>query len=207
MAVNLNFNDVVSNAAQLYITGVANGTIGLPTLVAAGSVLVSNGTSSPPVWSASPEFRSGTNPQFLRVYNTFTDSSNYERAVIEWAAGVLNIGTNRAGTGVARPVQFQMGGTSVFNISTSGHLNWNTDNTYDIGSLSANRPRNIFAGASVTAGQNVNVGGTSGLYWASRSSMFAPADGVITLGNNASTGFNRLQFGGVTNSFAALKNN
>ena len=43
--------------------------------------------------------------------------------------------------------------------------------------------------------------------WITRSSIFSPSDGVIGLYNNAATDFNRLQFGGTTSSFPAIKRN
>ena len=48
--------------------------------------------------------RNGTNPQTSRIYNTFTDASNYERATIGWNTNVLQIGTEAAGTGTLRNV-------------------------------------------------------------------------------------------------------
>jgi hypothetical protein len=52
--------------------------------------------------------RNGTNPQSLRVYNTYTDDGNYERGGIGWIAtsGVLSIGTQAQGSGNLHPVQF-----------------------------------------------------------------------------------------------------
>lgn len=41
--------------------------------------------------------------------------------------------------------------------------------------------------------------------WTGRSGLFSPSDGVITLFNNATSDFTRLQFGGTTSSFPALK--
>jgi hypothetical protein len=48
--------------------------------------------------------RNGTNAQTFRVYNTYTDASNYERGVFDWTttANTLTIGTQVAGTGTAR---------------------------------------------------------------------------------------------------------
>jgi hypothetical protein len=67
--------------------------------------------------------RNGTNAQTFRVYNTFTDASNYERGKIEWASNVLRIGTEKAGTGTARALEFQTDGTTRLTIaSTSGDV-------------------------------------------------------------------------------------
>lgn len=49
--------------------------------------------------------RNGTNAQTLRIYNTFTDASNYERGIIAWNTNVLDIGTEAAGTGTRRQIK------------------------------------------------------------------------------------------------------
>jgi hypothetical protein len=51
--------------------------------------------------------RDGLNPQSLFVSNTHTDASNYERGGMWWDADALKIGTQDAGTGVARVVHVQ----------------------------------------------------------------------------------------------------
>lgn len=50
--------------------------------------------------------RNGVNAQVKRVYNTFTDASNYERGVFDWqaTANTLTIGPQAAGTGTLRGV-------------------------------------------------------------------------------------------------------
>jgi hypothetical protein len=48
--------------------------------------------------------RNGVNPQTHRIYNTYTDASNYERGVIGWSANALQIGTEALGTGTRRPI-------------------------------------------------------------------------------------------------------
>jgi hypothetical protein len=52
------------------------------------------------------EQRRTTNPQAFQIYNTFTDASNYERGVMRWSSNVLQIGAERAGTGIARTINF-----------------------------------------------------------------------------------------------------
>ena len=46
--------------------------------------------------------RNGVNAQTFRLYNTFTDSSNYERGFMRWNSNVLEIGAEGAGTGTQR---------------------------------------------------------------------------------------------------------
>jgi hypothetical protein len=49
--------------------------------------------------------RNGVNAQAFRVYNTFTDASNYERGFARWSSNELQIGTENAGTGAARDLR------------------------------------------------------------------------------------------------------
>jgi hypothetical protein len=66
------------------------------------------------------EQRNSTNAQTFRLYNTFTDASNYERGKMEWASNVLRIGTEKAGTGTARELDLQANGTTVLRVSSAG---------------------------------------------------------------------------------------
>jgi len=50
--------------------------------------------------------RNGTNAQEYRLYNTYTDASNYERGFLKWDANVFKIGTEYSGTGTERNLQF-----------------------------------------------------------------------------------------------------
>jgi hypothetical protein len=49
--------------------------------------------------------RRTTNPQTFRLYNTYTDSSNYERGVFDWTSNTLTVGAQAAGTGTLRAVK------------------------------------------------------------------------------------------------------
>jgi len=60
----------------------------------------------------------------------------------------------------------------------------------------------VSGSAWITGGVRVNGG--NAFVWDGRSQLLSPADGQVLLQNSASTGFSRLQFGGTTNSFAAL---
>ena len=108
--------------------------------------------------------RNGANAQTFRVYNTFTDASNYERLDISWSANVAMIQTQGAGSGATnRRLDIFSGGqlnlasqagSSLFLFTNgsarwyfdgaSGHLLANTDNAVDIGAAAATRPRNVF---------------------------------------------------------------
>ena len=58
--------------------------------------------------------RNTTNAQTLRIYNTFTDASNYERATIGWNSNILEIGQEYAGTGSPRNIQIKFGTNTVY---------------------------------------------------------------------------------------------
>lgn len=53
--------------------------------------------------------RNGTSSQIFRVYNTYTDASNYERAFFRWNTNIFEIGTDAAGTGTQRQLSFVLG--------------------------------------------------------------------------------------------------
>lgn len=61
--------------------------------------------------------------------------------------------------------------------------------------------------ATINATGNINAGAAQLLFWAGRSVMASPSDGVIEISNNAQTDFSRLQLGGTTSSFPAIKRN
>jgi hypothetical protein len=46
--------------------------------------------------------RRGANGQTFRIYNTFTDASNYERGFVRWESNRFEIGAEALGTGTAR---------------------------------------------------------------------------------------------------------
>jgi hypothetical protein len=77
--------------------------------------------------------RNGVNAQTFRTYNTYTDASNYERGVFDWTttANTLTIGTQNAGTGSARNLQFVVGGVTKidYGISSAGMWTINSGNT------------------------------------------------------------------------------
>jgi hypothetical protein len=116
--------------------------------------------------------RNSTNAQAFRVYNTYTDASNYERFSTSWAGNIVTLKTEAAGTGTEREVRFQAGvnggvlkidSAGAFTFGRQGVANYwfisagnfiaGTDNTYDIGASGATRPRTGYFGTSVVAPQ------------------------------------------------------
>jgi hypothetical protein len=66
--------------------------------------------------------RQGTTAQTYRIYNTYTDASNFERGFLRWSSNVLQIGTEKLGIGTARALAIQTDGTTRINIGSAGQL-------------------------------------------------------------------------------------
>ena len=62
--------------------------------------------------------RNGTNAQIFRLYNTFTDASNYERGFLRWSSNVFEVGPEAAGTGTARPMRITAATLKLPNLPT-----------------------------------------------------------------------------------------
>ena len=104
--------------------------------------------------------RNGTNRQVSRIYSTYTDASNGswveistnlygadQAGVMRKANGTgtsvtadLYLGSDISGGGII----FRAANTSVWRFSSAGNFESQTDNAYDIGAATANRPRNVF---------------------------------------------------------------
>ena len=113
--------------------------------------------------------RNGTNAQAYRLYNTYTDASNYERGKVEWSSNLFRIGTEAGGSGgtlrameldAGTYINFNLAGTNKFGIGGSSNISYQklafgSDNLHDIGSPAATRPRHIYAGSSITGPHNL----------------------------------------------------
>lgn len=77
-----------------------------------------------------------------------------------------------------------------------------TDNSFDIGAAGATSPRSGFFGTSLFVGGTTTTGL---LGHRTFGAISFSSDGVWALRDNATTSFGRLQFGGTTSAFPALK--
>jgi hypothetical protein len=90
--------------------------------------------------------RNGTNAQTFRVYNTFTDASNYERGFFRYVSNQLEIGHEAAGTGsasrevkivgiavkagtAANPADTFYSSSTLFGLPSGSVLAWASNNT------------------------------------------------------------------------------
>ena len=97
--------------------------------------------------------RNGANAQTSRIYNTFTDSSNYERLAFKWTSNTFQIQPEAAGTGVVRPLQFPANGLlNTPPVSLTG--TWFTG-----GQASTTKPQFLIEPAGTTS-NNFNIAGT-----------------------------------------------
>jgi hypothetical protein len=165
--IGVNFSGIVGVGTSLQF-GTGTGTTG-------GDITISREAANILAQS------NGSNAQTFRIYNTFTDASNYERGFLRWSSNVLQIGTEKLGTGTARNLEFQTDGSTRFYITTGGNF------------IVGNGDGTTQASAAIVWQGNARISATN------------TSTGVITLGNRDNNGFNRLQFGGTTSSFPALK--
>lgn len=106
--------------------------------------------------------RNGTNANVFRIYNTYTDSVNYERAIFDWKqiANTCVLGTQSQGSGAARTLRITS--ASVIDFAASGNnpslrfshnsLIPSADNVFVLGG-SSNRFASFYQnGAYVNAG-------------------------------------------------------
>lgn len=102
--------------------------------------------------------RNGTTAQTFRVYNTYTDASNYERGTMSFDSNILSIGFQGAGTGnIQRVVRLESLGTAFIDLDASANVRvyrdiiFNADNSNSIGTPTATRPASGYFGTSVTS--------------------------------------------------------
>lgn len=140
--VKFNVTDTNSAAASLLLDLQVGGASKFTISKSAGAVFGANFA----------EVRSGVSGQAFRVYNTYTSDTNYERLGIRWSGNDVFIETEVGTSGTRRPMFIRgqglyfggAGGANHWRIDTSGNFIAQTDNLYDIGAATANRPRNLF---------------------------------------------------------------
>lgn len=118
--------------------------------------------------------RNGTNAQTYRLYNTYTDASNYERAAIKWSTNVFSIGPEAAGTGTLRQMQFPLG-TATASTPLSITQTWNSAGTTFTG-IQANMTDTASAAGSLLL--DLQVGGAS-KFNVNKAGSVTPAANVV----------------------------
>ena len=96
-----------------------------PTLVIRDTEKVGIGTSSPVEKlevAGNIVTRNGTTATKLNLYETYTDSYNYELTSLEHNSGYFRINPNVGGTGTQSGIDLAVGGTSKLKIEPEGHV-------------------------------------------------------------------------------------
>ena len=127
--------------------------------------------------------RRATNSQAFYVYNNYISTGVYERGAFDWigSPGVLQIGTQHAGSGVPRGLQLLTSGTPRIDISAGGAIQFNSLYT--------------FPQVNGSSGQVLTTNGAGTLTWATPSGgggSAASPSGAVQF-NNGTT------FGGASN--------
>ena len=135
--------------------------------------------------------RNGTNTQTFRLYNTYTDASNYERLGVNWSGNTATIQTENAGTGSAR--NLVLNGANSLQMSAGGVVKAiffgstfqpNSDNSYDFGA-NIYRWKNAYFSGSLSTG-NVFISNTT-TSTSNTTGALVVAGGVGVTGNIYST--------------------
>lgn len=136
--------------------------------------------------------RNSTSAQAFRVYNTYTDASNYERGVVDFASTANNftIGTEKAGTGTTRSLRFVVGGTRVM-ISDGTYVQFDKD-VFVVGAANVSGVPTVCSGTATPAGGSTSArlifGTTSGfgIYYGSGAPSVSAAQGSVYLRSDGS---------------------
>ena len=133
--------------------------------------------------------RLGTSDAAAPVAQTLSVQSVVAGTTNTAGANLTITGSQGTGTGAGGSIIFQVAlagssGTAQNALSTALTISSTTDAT--------------FANA-------VSAGATSYIAFSFRSRLYSPADSIILLSNNGVSNFDRLQFGGTTSSFPAIK--
>lgn len=173
------------------------------------------------------EQRNAAFAQSWRLYETYTDASNYSRLALH-GGGTMK--TEAGGTGVAKGIIVQAGGTGILQLGAGG-ANWwripaaggfqpETDNVSDVGAAGV-RARSVYAGTSVQSAGSVNAGYSSGITTAGYVSSYSgvspkaqltptglllAVDGIIGWGSTANAGSNLAVLAADTTGILAQRN-
>lgn len=140
----------------------------------------------------------------IRLNNTYTDGTNYERGVFQWVSNVLHIGTTALGTGTQRAIVIGVEPATALkpkitiNTNTSVYVEGATGSNSHIGAPNGNcyiGQTNNFGATVLIGNAGFRVGANVPLAWSNDATSFGTADigigrtaaGILTV-TNASTG-------------------
>lgn len=184
-----------------------NGSVWIPaTLSGGGSVnSVSNSDGTLTVSPTSGDVVASLN---LANKNTWTATGLVSAPAVAYTGAVFTGGTATTtvpfmyfNQGVTQPTTWSTVGTLLGMNAVSGF----TGNFLDFHLNGGVSLFSVNSSGTVRANSSIIAAASSNLQFNGRSSISSASDGVIAISNNAITDFSRLQFGGTTASFPALK--
>ena len=105
--------------------------------------------------------RNFSSAQIFRIYNTFTDASNYERLGITWASNICTIGLAQAGTGLPRTLNVNANAVNAPALPVAATVTAATGNgttvTYTCASTFAIGQVVSITGLTITTGSSLNL--------------------------------------------------
>ena len=125
--------------------------------------------------------RNGTNAQAFRVYNTYTDASNYERLGITWASNVCTISTQNAGTGTLRGLTLTSAQTNV-DVTGTGTVVFSKGGTTLVTINNGGYGIILTNGYGLQSGSDIRLGDTSArrfIYWPNSIGLGDDSAGVL----------------------------
>ena len=134
--------------------------------------------------------------------------SNVSAGTVDGSGGLLSIELSQGtGTGLGGGLQINcaphgVSGSTQNPLTACMTINGDTKAAAFFGALTTS---GSFSAASVTSSGAVVAGANSALVFSGKSFIQSFSDGTLELANNAGNNFGRLQFGGATSSFPALK--
>ena len=126
----------------------------------------------------------GTSANTFRVYNTSSSSNaNYERGVFGWTdtTNVLTIGTQNAGTSVARHIQFVVGGANVLDYGVTNANQWTFNKALNMWGFELAMSNGPISGCN-----SFGLVGSSTINWNADTGLSRVSPGVLAAGNGTS---------------------
>ena len=181
-------------------TGVVGRTaLGIHTSNGGGAFEVAAYSGGANIW----EQRNSTNAQTFRLYNTYTDASNYERGFFRWSSNILELGAEAAGTGTQRQLRFPLG-TVTASTPLSITQTWNSSGVTFTG-IQANITDTASASASLL--MDLQVAGSSKFYIDKSGIINVSSTGALTSASgslNIYSSSSNAVYIGVGNTFGGI---
>ena len=219
-SANLTFTDGTTTGQLIHPVGA----VGTPSMTFFGRT--TNGLYSPAANTVDMAINGAVNARFVTTHLLLGGLTTDGTGVLQFLEATTSAGgiTMGADTNIFRQSggQLALNGEGTANVGFNLYLNsarkayyffdgTNFQVSAETGSLilksSDTTALTLDSSQNATFAGFVSAAAASDIKWTGRTKMVSTADGLLALTNNAATDFSRLQFGGATSSFPALKRN